>query len=140
MKVVLKSMPNGIGLAASQVGLLLRIYVAYDRLENGERGDIAAYINPVFEPLNILSPVTETEACMSFPGVSGDVLRPPNGILTYINEQGEQVKEEISGLKARCSQHEIDHLNGVSIIQSMTADSLKKARMAINRLGKKSRR
>lgn len=139
MKVVLRSMPNGIGLAASQVGLLLNIYVAYENLEQKEKGDIIAYINPVFDPIDVLSPVSQVEACMSFPGVSGEVIRPPSGELTYTNEQGEQVKETLHGLKARCAQHEIDHLFGINIIQSMTEDSRKKAQLAISRLTKNRR-
>tara|TARA_B100001778_G_scaffold334668_1_gene347041 strand:- start:1866 stop:2345 length:480 start_codon:yes stop_codon:yes gene_type:complete len=140
MKTVLKSMPNGIGLAASQVGLLLRIYVAYDKLEPGNPGDLVAYINPEFEPQSVLTPAIENEGCLSFPGITGDVMRPPSGKLSYINEQGEQVQEDVEGLKARCAQHEIDHLNGISLVQSMTDESKKKARAAIDRLGKRRRR
>lgn len=133
-------MRDGIGLAASQVGLPLRIYVAYDRLEENERGELQAYINPFFEPKSILSPAGEIEGCLSFPGIRGEVMRPENGKLSYINEAGEQVEEQVKGLKARCAQHEIDHLNGFSIHQTMTVDSLKKAQTALNRLSKSGKK
>lgn len=139
MKVVLKSMPNGIGLAASQVGLLLRIYVAYDKLEPGEPGELVAYINPSFKPDDNNQEESKNEGCLSFPGISGDVERPTEGILTYTNENGEKVEEHVENLKARCSQHEIDHLLGISLPQSMTWASLRKSRPMLNRLSKRRR-
>jgi len=139
MKIVLKSMSNGIGLAASQVGLLLRIYVAYDKLEPGNAGELVAYINPSFKPDENNKAEYESEGCLSFPGISGDVERPTKGVLTYTNESGKKVEEHVESLKARCAQHEIDHLMGISLPQSMTEASLKKSKQMLNRLSKRRR-
>lgn len=141
MEVVLKSMPHGIGLAASQVGLDCRIYVAYQNLDqNSKYDEVEFYINPEFSPEDILSPVAEEEGCLSLPGIKGDVLRPTSGTLAYTNKKGERVFEHVDGLKARCAQHEIDHLNGVTLVESMTEDSRKRAKAAIARLKKAGRR
>lgn len=139
LKYLLKSMPNGIGLAASQAGLDLRIYVAYDKLEKNEEGEIKAYINPSFKPDNAMDISLEEEGCLSFPGITGKVMRPRSGTLTYLNEEGKLVSESVSGLKCRCAQHEIDHLNGVSINSSMIEESKKKMAPRLKRLEKRYR-
>lgn len=121
---------DGIGLAAPQVGLAIRLFIA-DVPPNEDRkrslqddpptatdGPVA-YINPVISaPTG--GPEPMEEGCLSLPDIRGDVLRPPTVTMTYTNLDGEQVTQTATGLLARCWQHEMDHLDGVLIIDRMT--------------------
>ena len=98
--------PRGVGLAATQVGLLQAFFV-YE-LED----DKGVVINP-----EIVEKRGETEkdeeGCLSVPGVYGIVERPTEIVVTYLDLNGKRHEEVISGLKARIFQHETDHLNGI---------------------------
>ncbi|MFD0681666.1 MULTISPECIES: peptide deformylase [unclassified Paenibacillus] len=96
------------GLAAPQVGILRRIIVM-------DCGDgLIELINP-----QIISASGEQlgpEACLSYPGYYGNVMRADYVKITSLNRQGESFELEGNGFLARCIQHEIDHLNGVLFI------------------------
>ena len=98
--------PRGVGLAATQVGLLQAFFI-YE-LED----DKGVVINP-----EIVEKRGETEkdeeGCLSVPGVYGIVERPTEIVVTYLDLNGKRHEEVISGLKARIFQHETDHLNGI---------------------------
>ena len=98
--------PRGVGLAATQVGLLKAFFI-YE-LED----DKGVVINP-----EIIEKRGETEkdeeGCLSVPGVYGMVERPTEIVVTYLDLNGKRHEEVISGLKARIFQHETDHLNGI---------------------------
>ena len=98
--------PRGVGLAATQVGLLQAFFV-YELEE-----DKGVVINP-----EIIEKRGETEkdeeGCLSVPGVYGIVERPTEIVVTYLDLNGRRHEEVISGLKARIFQHETDHLNGI---------------------------
>lgn len=99
---------QGIGLAAPQVGVLERIIIA----DIGE--GLLSVINPVVVQQEGFD--TLTEGCLSLPDVAVDIQRHQEITLTGVNIEGEEIKMDIKGLLARVVQHEIDHLDGVLII------------------------
>ncbi|MGM0395802.1 MAG: peptide deformylase [Bacillota bacterium] len=96
---------NGIGLAAPQVGILKRIIT----IDVGEKPMKA--INPVIEEEE--GSIEGVEGCLSVPDLAGTVDRPEVITITYMNEEGQQIRIKPSGYLARVFCHEIDHLNGV---------------------------
>lgn len=133
---------EGIGLAAPQVGLPWRLFVA-DVPENDERSatgttpsatsDVVVYCNPVLSaPAG--APVAAEEGCLSLPDIRGDVLRPPTITITYQDLHGKTFTQTGTGLLARCWQHEIDHLDGVLIIDKMTWASRLKTKTLVRAL------
>ncbi len=126
----------GIGLAAVQVGVPIRLLVI-DLQEPKEEGgepvrDPKVFINP-----EILwhsdSEVPYTEGCLSVPEQYAEVMRPDRIKAKWQNEKGETFEEEIEGLLAVCLQHEMDHLNGVLFIDHL---SRLKREMVLKKLAK----
>lgn len=108
---------DGLGIAAPQVGVNLRIYIA--RLNfNTPNEMIVPMINAEF--LN-LSDATESaeEGCLSIPGKFGLVRRSKVVTIRYMDEKGKMHTLKLNGLNARIMQHETDHLNGVLIADKM---------------------
>lgn len=110
---------NGCGLAATQVGELLRLFVSnVDREEpNGEviLGPPRVYINPILSnPSEIM--VERGEACLSIPKLYLPVQRPMSITVVATDLEGKQFTHECSGFLARNMMHENDHLNGVLFI------------------------
>ena len=96
---------EGVGLAAPQVGILRRVIV----IDIGE-GPLKV-INPVIIEKD--GEIVAIEGCLSVPGLSGDVARPENIKVKYLNEKGEEIILVAEGPLARDFCHEIDHLDGV---------------------------
>jgi peptide deformylase len=112
----------GIGLAATQVGVMHRVLVY--RVES--EGEIAALVNPVLEwASEEIEPLEE--GCLSLPGVLVDVERPVHVRVRAQDERGEPLLVEASGLEARVIQHEMDHLDGVLIVDRTSRDQRKRA-------------
>jgi peptide deformylase len=105
----------GVGLAATQVGTLNRVLVYRVQPE----GHIAALVNPEIEWKGKETETME-EGCLSLPAILVDVERP-------IHVNGEPIVIEASGLEARVIQHEIDHLDGVLILDRTSRDQRKEA-------------
>lgn len=120
---------EGVGLAAQQVGQALAICVvevpvSYDTDEDGIR------LNPELEmPLVLLNPVitgfskktdVHEEGCLSFPGIRGNIERPLDITLRYLDLQGKAHEIQVYDFTARVVQHEVDHLNGVLFIDHMS--------------------
>jgi len=105
---------DGIGLAANQIGYSLRLFVA--RLPEDKEPLIV--INPVI--LEVDGEDRMEEGCLSVPGVSIEIPRPTRVFLKGINTDGKEVEYELEGLMARVVQHEIDHLNGVLIVDYLS--------------------
>jgi peptide deformylase len=136
---------EGVGLAAPQVGLPWRMFVAEippqdkdprrspnDNPPTATRGP-EVYINPRFSnPLGGLEPYEE--GCLSLPDIRGDVIRPPVITITATDLEGREFSRTGGGLLARCWQHETDHLDGVLIIDKMTQIFRMKNRAAIRDL------
>jgi peptide deformylase len=112
----------GVGLAAPQVGVSLRIFV----MDDGKRG-ARTLINPVVTERG--GSVREEEGCLSLPGVFADVERSTSLRVTGLDADGGPVELDARGLQAKIVQHEIDHLDGVLFIDRLppvTRDRIKK--------------
>jgi peptide deformylase len=112
---LLKEMPtcmkenNGMGLAATQVGVPMRVCVIEDE------GKIYVMVNPKITSFSKETIAIE-EGCLSFPGKYYSIRRPEKVKARYLNENGERIKIKAEGLLARAIQHEIDHLDGILLI------------------------
>lgn len=111
---------EGVGLAANQVGIASRIAIA--RVDEDE------------EPIIIVNPIVKSadgedkmeEGCLSVPETVVEINRAENIVVRGLNPDGEEVEYRLSGLEARVIQHEIDHLNGVLIIDYLPRTELLK--------------
>jgi peptide deformylase len=112
----------GIGLAATQVGRMHRLLVYRTELE----GSVAALVNPVLEWSSKEKESSE-EGCLSLPGVGVEVDRPVHIRVKALDERGNPIVVEASGLEARVIQHEMDHLDGVLILDRTSRDQRKQA-------------
>ncbi len=112
----------GIGLAATQLGTLSRVLVY--RVEHDS--PINALVNPEIEWSGRDKEWLE-EGCLSLPGVQVDVERPVHVRVRAQDAHGEAIVIEASGLEARVIQHEIDHLDGVLIVDRTPRDQRKEA-------------
>src|ERR671927_498646 len=116
----------GIGLAATQVGALRRVLVY--RVEH--ESPINALVNPEIEWSGREKEWME-EGCLSLPGVHVDVERPVRVRVRAQDPHGERIVVEASGLEARVIQHEMDHLDGVLILDRTPRDQRKEAMKAL---------
>ncbi len=116
----------GVGLAAPQVGIPHRLLV-YRVVQDGP---LCALVNP---EITWSSKEKETyeEGCLSLPNVLVDVERPVHVAVAARDEYGAQVTIEASGLEARVIQHELDHLDGVLILDRCPRDQRKEAMRAL---------
>ena len=119
-------MPDGVGLAATQVGTLNRVLV-YRVLS---QGSVMALINPEIEWKGKETETME-EGCLSLPAVLVDVERPIHVRVRAQDQDGKPIVVEASGLEARVIQHEIDHLDGVLIVDRTSRDQRKEAMRAL---------
>jgi peptide deformylase len=110
----------GVGLAAPQVDVPIRVIVVEFREEQEEEDDetppkLYTLVNP-----EIVRAAAEeelgTEGCLSIPGIVGDVERPISVTVKGSNRRGQPVKIKASGWLARIFQHEVDHLNGILFV------------------------
>lgn len=112
----------GVGLAATQLGVLHRVLVY--RVQ--QQAPVAALVNPEVEWVGRETETME-EGCLSLPGVLVDVERPIHVRVRAHDDRGELILVEASGLEARVIQHEIDHLDGVLILDRTARDQRKEA-------------
>lgn len=106
---------DGIGLAAPQVGVPLRVFVYDVRDPEAEPGVL---VNP--EIVRREGADRGEEGCLSLPGLSEVVERAARVVVRGLDERGEPVEMEAEGLLARCLQHERDHLDGVLFIDHLS--------------------
>jgi peptide deformylase len=112
----------GVGLAATQLGVMHRVLV----YKVGEDGLLAALVNPELEWAGDDAEEAE-EGCLSLPGVHVDVERPVRVRVRARDEHGDRLVIEASGLEARVIQHEMDHLDGVLILDRIPRAARKEA-------------
>ena len=133
---------EGIGLAAPQVGLPWRMFVCFvpeseDRSPTDDpptaSGEPSVYINPTLSGFS-RDLVPYEEGCLSLPEITGDVRRPSQVTIDALDENGRPFTARSADLLARCWQHEMDHLDGVLIIDRMTPASRLKNRAAVKHL------
>ena len=106
----------GIGLAAPQVGVPLRIFVA-DVSCGHNPGDLLAFINP--ELVEVDGTQYEDEGCLSVPGFNATVARPSRAVVRGLARDGREQVVEGTGLLARCFLHEMDHLAGTLFVDHL---------------------
>ncbi len=124
----------GVGLAAPQLGLSQRLLV----YRVGTEASLMALVNPEVEWAGDEREEME-EGCLSLPGVAIDVERPVHVRVRAQDEYGDDRLVEASGLEARVIQHEIDHLDGVLILDRAPRDQRKQAIRALRDAGSSER-
>src|SRR6266404_1020 len=120
MKVLMKD-ASGIGLAATQVGVLQRLFVFQPNED-----DVVAVVNPEIVERSDETDVDE-EGCLSIQGILVPVERSLTVTLVGRDEQGEEVRYELEDVYARAAQHEADHLDGVLMIDRTTPEARREA-------------
>ncbi len=120
----------GVGLAATQLGILRRVLV----FQAGPDSEPTALINPELQWLSAQVVLAE-EGCLSLPRVSMDIERPLHARISGLDLSGEAIRLEASGLEARVLQHEIDHLDGVLILDRASREQRKGALRALREGG-----
>ena len=144
---------NGIGLAAPQVGLPLRMFVLHiDPPEDSDGrplpvsspGEVQllpkmpmAFINPEVTPVGTAETLFE-EGCLSVPKLYAPVRRPETVMLKATLPDGSSICAECSGLLARAIQHENDHLDGIVFVQKLEDEPLEGIRKGLEKILKKS--
>ncbi len=110
----------GRGLAAPQIGVMLRVFVMDPTWKDGDRSPIVC-INP---KITDTGAATEEgpEACLSIPGISAQVTRPTTIRLAWTDLNGARQEQDLTGFAALCAQHELDHLNGMVTLDRVDAD------------------
>jgi len=109
---------QGIGLAAPQVGVLLRVII----IEAPEH-PVRVIINPqILERSS--EQVVGMEGCLSLPGLYGDVRRPEVIVLRGLNKHGKPIRLQLKGVEARIAQHEVDHLDGILFTDRVIPETL----------------
>ncbi len=108
---------HGIGLAATQVGVLKRFLIADIDQEDADYEPLMLF-NP--EILSVEGESIAEEGCLSIPDLRADVKRPEKIVVKAMNDYSEDIQIEADGLLARVIQHEIDHLNGTLFIDRIS--------------------
>ncbi len=123
----------GIGLAAPQIGTLLRLFVV--DLMPGDKPAPMVLINPEIVAASKEHAIRE-EGCLSLPGQYAEVERPAQVLVRYQDQTGARRQVEAEGLLSACLQHEIDHLDGILFVDHLSA---LKRNMILRRLAKEIR-
>ena len=106
----------GIGLAAPQVGVPLRIVVVDVSVGRDPNG-LLALVNPEFVERD--GTQFEEEGCLSVPGFNATVVRPTRAVMKSLDRSGQEQRHDASGLLARAFQHEMDHLDGLLFVDRL---------------------
>jgi peptide deformylase len=126
----------GIGLAAPQVGVPLRIFVI-DLSLGHTAGELRVFVNPVFVERDGMQ--TEDEGCLSVPGFNATVARPMRAVVKALDRNGDEHVMEGTELLARAFQHEMDHLDGklfLDRVRGIKRDLIVKKIRKMTRAGK----
>ncbi|MEG0036976.1 MAG: peptide deformylase [Victivallaceae bacterium] len=121
---------KGIGLAAPQIGVSLRVFISCIKGEDEEQklmfyDEPLVYINPILKnpgKKNLIA----SEGCLSIPKLKAQVFRPQSIDISYQNEKEESFHRSYSGFSARVLMHENDHLNGVLFIDRLKKEERRK--------------
>ena len=116
---------NGVGLAATQVGVLRRVFVF-----SPEEDKVFALVNPEI-PRRADETETDDEGCLSIQGVTVPVDRPTSIRLEGRDENGTEIGYDLEGMAARIAQHEFDHLDGKLMLDRTTPDARREAMAAL---------
>jgi peptide deformylase len=112
---------SGVGLAANQVGVPLRVFV-YDCPDDDDVRHVGHVVNPVLEELPAAERKLDdsNEGCLSVPGAYMELVRPDHAVVRGQDLHGNPIAVEGTGYFARCLQHETDHLNGYLYIDRLS--------------------
>ncbi len=121
---------GGIGLSANQCGVFERVFVI------GTDEFQFACINPKIIGKSP-STIKESEGCLSYPGLYIKIDRPDWIDVEYVDEKGELVQTRLEGVTARCFQHELDHMNGIRMVDHVGPVALQMARKKQEKIIKK---
>lgn len=126
---------DGMGIAANQVGVSKRIFIMDENLRDSKNPII--FINPelIFQSEE---KVEDTEGCLSFRGISVEVMRPRAVTIKALDRHGNEFICEREGYSAKCLQHEYDHLNGISFFDHISAIKRKMAEKKLQKYRKGS--
>ena len=106
---------QGMGLAANQIGITKRFFaIGHESFDVFQKP--AIIYNPVLVSKDEEQEVAQ-EGCLSFPGLLLQVRRPKMVLARYQNNKGEFLMSRLTGMEARCFQHELDHINGITFNQ-----------------------
>jgi peptide deformylase len=108
---------EGVGLAANQVDLPYRLFVANPEGDPGAKELEAVFINPVLSGGRALE--EDEEGCLSIPGIRAPVTRNASIKIQAYDLEGNEISGEVNGLMARIAQHETDHLDGTLFIDRL---------------------
>jgi peptide deformylase len=129
---------NGVGLAANQIGVDLRVFV-YDCPDDQGNRFKGVVVNPKLEtserPEGMPDPDDDFEGCLSVPGETYPTGRADWAKVIGVDEQGEPVEVEGTGFFARCLQHETDHLDGLLYLDRLVGRNAKAAKKMLKRNG-----
>src|SRR5215211_7313637 len=126
----------GVGLAATQIGVALRIFVVDVSVGRDPEG-LIVMVNPEFVERDGVQ--LEEEGCLSVPGFNATVMRPMRVVVKGLNREGQEYQHEGEGLLARAFQHEMDHLDGtlfVDRLRGIKRDLIVKKIRKLSRTGK----
>ena len=120
---------DGRGLAAPQVGVLARVFVMDASWKSGEAAP-ETFINPeiIWRSAEV---VVGPEGCLSIPGVVAEVSRAKEIILRWVMGDGSISAQRLTGFRAICAQHEVDHLDGVLTLDHLPAEARVRAEAAL---------
>ena len=129
---------HGVGLAAPQIGVGLRLFV-YEMANDDGVPTRGVVVNPMLTlsriPQERPDPDLDTEGCLSVPGESFPLQRADHVSVTGFDVAGDPLAFEASGWFARCMQHEFDHLNGLLYVDRLDERQTRRARKAIRAHG-----
>lgn len=116
---------DGVGLAAPQVHHSIRLFVTrmIEEVQDGQKelGEVTVFINPVL--LETSSTTWKApEGCLSIPAIHGEVERPEEIVVEYLDLDGKKIKKQLSGWQARVFLHEYDHINGILFIDLLSQE------------------
>ncbi|WP_019548859.1 peptide deformylase [Streptomyces sulphureus] len=123
---------NGVGLAACQIGVPLRLFV-YDCPDDEERRHRGALVNPRLVEADGPT-VRGPEGCLSLPGLESSTPRPDHAVVEGYDLAGASVRVVATGFFARCLQHELDHLDGGLYLDRLSGI---RRRLAVRRAGRR---
>lgn len=145
--MVTTMLDDGVGLAAVQVGIMQRIFVIdcaglMDRSENYKKElppetTILRIINP--EIIESCGSETQEEGCLSVPGIHPEISRAESIKIAYLDYWGKPQELELSSWLARCFQHELDHLNGITLLNQLSPLKRSLALKKLQKMQKHSR-
>ena len=128
---------RGIGLAAPQVDKSRRV-VTLD-IDDDKKNIVMEMINPVIREFSKKEEPYE-EGCLSVPRIMGEVVRPAEISVTYLDRDGKKIDLEAKGLLARVIQHEVDHLNGILFVDHLEDYTRNELRPELKKIKKLNRR